>query len=148
MNKEILEKISHFYKNIVEGRPRVPEIDPEELASYLSGLEKRIDAIDADFNIWRHEHLINHSSPSVDRGEQYMKDDEGNIIIPCDCGCHTSKSSSEDMKKNGCDYCYSESKYYPRHKPKEPIKDCVHDFMIYPSGKNKCRKCNKEQGYD
>ena len=23
----------------------------------------------------------------------------------CSCGCHTSKSSSEDMKKNGCDYC-------------------------------------------
>jgi len=23
----------------------------------------------------------------------------------CVCGCHTSESSSEDMKKNGCDYC-------------------------------------------
>lgn len=34
----------------------------------------------------------------------------------CDCGCHTSPSSSEEMRRNGCDLCYSGSEYYPRHK--------------------------------
>ena len=37
----------------------------------------------------------------------------------CDCGCHTSESSDEDMKKNGCDLCYCDSEYYPRHPKKE-----------------------------
>jgi hypothetical protein len=38
----------------------------------------------------------------------------------CDCPCHTSKSSSEDMKKNGCDLCYCDSEYYPRHPKSQP----------------------------
>jgi hypothetical protein len=33
----------------------------------------------------------------------------------CTCGCHTSESSSDDMKKNGCDLCYM---YH------EPSKEC------------------------
>ena len=33
----------------------------------------------------------------------------------CECGCHTSPSSDANMKENGCDWCYSESEYNPRH---------------------------------
>lgn len=48
-------------------------------------------------------------------------DDKENLSLnqpskeECNCGCHTSKSSSEDMKKSGCDLCYCDSEYYPRH---------------------------------
>jgi hypothetical protein len=41
----------------------------------------------------------------------------------CTCGCHTSESSSEDMKKNGCDLCYCDSEYYPRHPKNKPTKE-------------------------
>jgi hypothetical protein len=41
---------------------------------------------------------------------------ENEPMKKCDCGCHKSKSSDSDMKKNGCDLCYWNSEYYPRHK--------------------------------
>jgi hypothetical protein len=55
----------------------------------------------------------------------------------CDCPCHTSKSSSEDMKKNGCDLCYCDSEYYPRHPKSQPnieevIKEYRKEFQPFP----------------
>jgi len=33
----------------------------------------------------------------------------------CDCECHTQPESKNGQQEGGCDLCYEESEYYPRH---------------------------------
>src|SRR3990167_11546733 len=63
----------------------------------------------------------------------------------CDCECHVSPSSSEDMQINGCELCHSGSEYYPRHPPKEDLSQCPFCLCMTHTIKGKCGKCGKHK---